>query len=308
MTKEELITKLEEEYNSDQELSIVIDLPHGLGETNYHRGMWRDMWGFTCTSSVGWKRGSLKTESMYMSDLIDLLKEKDLSEMVDSDFPCLELGETWNGNTDVKDIEWDNQPPEEDLDELDTMELYNESEITDCEYEFSEGQVESLTIKVRKDTLFIDRDGYTLNLAPRIKNWTEKDKDDLEARTLVAITGLMDVQSTYNLILESEVTENLPHFDMDASDAPVLRVKTFEVETETDVTGKEVITLVVWAENGPAVRIQVTNLADAIRLRNMLSREIDGFGRGYSQTQQVEEGWEPPAVDYDFGDDDDDEG
>jgi len=306
MKNEELIKKLEKEYKPDQETSIELDFPHGIGETNYHRGTWRGH-DFTCTSNIEWKRGRLKTDYMSVSDLVDLLRDKDMSEISSDDLQDLNLVETQDGSTDVTDIEWDGEPTEEELEELNVMDLYSDSEITDCEYDFAAGMIGTMTVQIRKDTLVIGDDGYELTLAPRIRKWTKKDKDKLEARTLVAVAGMMEVQSTYDLLLESEVTDNLPHVDVAAHEAPVLRVKSFDVVTETDVLGQEVISLVFWAQNGPAVRMVVTGLADAIRLRNMLGRQVDGFGRPYGQGLKVDDGWEPPAVDYDFGDDEDED-
>lgn len=301
MKNEKLVEQLENEYKPDDDTSVELDFPYGIGETNYHRGTWRGF-PFTCTSSIGWKRGRLKTDQMSVSDLIDLLKEKDLSEMSSEDFQYLELVETQNGSTDVTDIEWEETPAEEDLDEFDPMDLYNDSDITDCEYEFGPGMVGTLTARIRKDTLVIGQDGYELDLAPRIRSWTEGDRADLEARTLAAVAEMGEVQSTYDLLLESEVTEHLPSVEVAGHEAPALRVARFEVEVETDVLGEEVISLVAWAENGPAVRLVVTSLGDAIRLRNQLAMRVDRFGRGFRQCVEVDEAYEPP-VDYDFGGD-----
>ena len=304
MKNKELIEMLEDEYSPDDSISVEIDLPQGLSETNYHRGTWKDTWDFTCTSDVFWKRGRLKTDYMDVSDLVELLKEKDLPEMSGGDFPDIELVETSGGHTEVYDIEWEETPGADYVDEFDPMDLYNESEITDCEYKVEAGTIGSLTVTIRKDTLTIDPSGYNLTQAPRIRKWTEEDKADFENRTVVAMAELIEIQSMYDLMLDSGVSENLPSVEMEGHEAPALRVARFEVGTENDVLGKEVVAITVWAQNGPAFKMQLTGLGDAIRLRNMLARQVDGFGRPFSQSCEVDEAYDPP-VEYDFGTDDD---
>ncbi len=306
MKNKKLINQLEKEYKPQEGVEIEIGLPLGLSETNYHRGTWRGK-GFTCTSNVYWKRGRLKNGGMDVFDLMELLKAKTIGEMSDEDFDNLELLETQDGYTDVSDIEWDDQPTDEELEELDTNELYTDSEITDCEYHVDAGGIRSLTVSIRKDTLTIDEEGYNLSLAPRIRKWTKKDKADYEARMTVAIAEMIELQSTYDLILESEVTENLPTVEVDATEAPVLRAKRFEVVSESDSMGRDVIGIVVWAENGPAFRIHLTGLRDSVALRNSLARHVDGFGRPFMQQCEVDDAYDPP-VEYDFGDGSEDVG
>ena len=150
----------------------------------------------------------------------------------------------------------------------------------------------SLTISIRKDTLTIDGKGYDLSLAPRIKKWTKKDKSGYEDRMADAMSRLTELQSTYGLIVESEVTDNLPTLDVPACDAPVLRASRFEVDSASDPLGRDVISVAVWAENGPAFRIHVTNLRDAVALRNALSRQVDGFGRQFMQRCEVDDAYD----------------
>lgn len=307
MKNKKLIKQLEQEYRPNQSISVELDLPYGVSETNYHRGTWRGH-HFTCTSTVDWRRGRLKTDYMDVSDLIDLLKDKVLDEMSGDDFPDLALVETSDGHVEVSDLEWDEAPTEEELEEMNTNDLYSDSEITDCEYEVAAGGIGSLTITIRKDTLTIDADGHELSLAPRIRKWTEKDKSDFEQRTLAAVAEMADVQSTYELMLESEVDEDLlPRVEVAAGDAPSLRVARFELSTETGEDDEDYICLSVWAENGPAARIRLGGLGDAIRLRNQLARQVDAFGRAYDQRAVVDVAYDPP-VDYDFGPEEDAEG
>lgn len=118
-----------------------------LDEINYVSGSWEGK-SYSCEASTNWRSSELSTEEMTVEDVINLLKKKDLSEMDESDFSGLQMGEAFDGSTDVYDITWDEVLTEEEESFAPSgMDMYWEGDINDVEYEISSGGIIELTIE-----------------------------------------------------------------------------------------------------------------------------------------------------------------
>lgn len=118
-----------------------------LDEINYVSGSWEGK-SYSCEASTNWRSSELSTEEMTVEDVINLLKKKDLSEMDESDFSGLQMGEAFDGSTDVYDITWDEVLTEEEESLAPSgMDMYWEGDINDVEYEISSGGIIELTIE-----------------------------------------------------------------------------------------------------------------------------------------------------------------
>ena len=146
------IIKLAEDSN----VKVKINLEkYSLIETCYHRGTW-DGIGFSCTSYTNWKRSSLQTTDFSLDDLVTLLKKKTLNQMSNIDFPSMDVYENMDGSIEIDEIEWDEQPTEEQLEELNKNDLYWDSDITDAEYEFDEGSIWFMEIEINGELFTIE--------------------------------------------------------------------------------------------------------------------------------------------------------
>lgn len=155
MKNKEVVNQLKK-HKEVSEIKVKINLEkYSLTETCYHNGIWNG-YNFSCTSITNWKRGSLETGDFSLEDLIALLKKKNLSEIGSGDFPSMDIEETMDGSVEVEDIEWDGQPTEEELEDLNKHDLYWDSEITDSEYEFDEGSIWFMEIEVDGEKLSIE--------------------------------------------------------------------------------------------------------------------------------------------------------
>lgn len=155
MKNKDIVNKLKN-YGEDSTIKVKINLEkYSLVETCYHRGTWEGI-GFSCTSYTNWKRGSLETNEFSLEDLITLLKKKNLNQMGSKDFPSMNVDENMDGSIDIEDIEWDEEPTEEQLETLNKNDLYWDSEITDSEYEFDEGSIWFMEIEVNGEILSIE--------------------------------------------------------------------------------------------------------------------------------------------------------
>lgn len=130
--------------------SLEIRLTFGkksLSETLYVNGSWEGK-DYSVTVDVTWRSGELKTTNMDVSELIELLTKKTLSEMTHEDFSDLELVETRDGDTTFRDLEW-SEPltEEEEEDAPSNWDMYTDGEISDAWYEF-DGGIDTLTIRV----------------------------------------------------------------------------------------------------------------------------------------------------------------
>jgi hypothetical protein len=145
------------QFDPTAETEIVINFNKwGINETTYHIGEWKGH-EFAMEAFCNWKRGSMMIHP-EVGELIEMLTEKRLDEMDDTDLPDLELHETSDGNIDFGDIEWESQPTEEELEEIDYYDLYCESDINECEYTFSAGDIWSMEIEVNGQTYMLEGD------------------------------------------------------------------------------------------------------------------------------------------------------
>lgn len=117
-----------------------------LVEVCYHAGIKFDK-KFTCDSESLWRTAEAKTESMTVSDIIEILEEKSLDELCDLHFDGLTLEESVDGSVDVTNIEWEEPLTEEEELDFSSNDLYWDSDITDSELQFNEGAIYSMTIK-----------------------------------------------------------------------------------------------------------------------------------------------------------------
>lgn len=143
MTKQEAIELLEPLVESCDYLNVTLVMERRTtSEICGHYGTWNDF-DFTCTSYSYWRQAEVECET-DTEDFHKLLVSKALSEMDNTDFSSLSLGEADDADTDVRDLEWTDKVPDDDfMDENDfsTMDLYWESEITDCDIEFDAGSI-----------------------------------------------------------------------------------------------------------------------------------------------------------------------
>lgn len=155
MKNKVIVTELKK-FDEDSEIKVKINLEkYSLMETCYHNGTWNG-YNFSCTSYTNWKRGTLETSEFSLTDLINLLKKKDLNQMGSGDFPSMDVNETTDGSVEVEDIEWDGNPTEEELEDLNKHDLYWDSEITDSEYEFNDGSIWFMEIDVNGEKFSIE--------------------------------------------------------------------------------------------------------------------------------------------------------
>ena len=131
--------------NSD--VKVTIDLYRkSLLEICYHTGSMFDK-KFTCDSETTWRGASLVCEQFLVSELIELLESKELTDMQDVDFPDLSIETTTDGDVDVTNIEWEEPLTEEEESEFVPNDLYWDSEITDSELNFGTGSIHTMIIE-----------------------------------------------------------------------------------------------------------------------------------------------------------------
>jgi hypothetical protein len=118
-----------------------------LNEINYVNGTWEEK-NYFCEASTNWRSAELFTEEMSISEIIELLKKKNISELDQSDFNGLQLLESTDGSTDVYDIEWDDVLTEEELERAPSgMDMYWDGDITDTDYEFTTDSIYEMKIE-----------------------------------------------------------------------------------------------------------------------------------------------------------------
>ncbi len=128
-------------------VKVTIDLYRkSLLEVCYHTGSKFDK-KFTCDSETTWRGASLVCEQFTVSELIELLETKELTEMQDVDFPDLSIETTTDGEVDITNIEWEEPLTEEEESEFVSNDLYWDSEITDSELNFGTGSIFSMVIE-----------------------------------------------------------------------------------------------------------------------------------------------------------------
>lgn len=133
--------------NSDDSVKVTIDLYRkSLLEICYHNGSKFDK-KFSCDTETTWRGASLVCEQFVVSELLELLESKALTDMQDVDFPDLSIETTTDGDVDVTNIEWEEPLTEEEESEFSPMDLYWDSEITDSELNFNTGSIHTMIIE-----------------------------------------------------------------------------------------------------------------------------------------------------------------
>ncbi len=146
MKNESVISELKK-LNPDDYVKVTIDLYRkSLLEVCYHNGYKFDK-KFSCDSETTWRGASLVCEQFNVSELIELLEFKVLTEMQDLDFPDLSIETSTDGDVDVTNVEWDEPLTEEEESEFSPMDLYWDSEITDSELNFGTGSIHTMIVE-----------------------------------------------------------------------------------------------------------------------------------------------------------------
>ena len=134
MKNRSLVTALRQ-FNPNLKVGITAYLQYGCVEEGYGSGEYEGL-SFSQDYTIEWNDGYLCVESWdgyTVQNLIDVLLQKLLSEIGDSDF-SLRLGELRNGNTEYT-TSWEDEEPEED-DMPDDDRLYRMMEIGDSNYKW----------------------------------------------------------------------------------------------------------------------------------------------------------------------------
>lgn len=146
MKNESVISELKK-LNPDDYVKVTIDLYRkSLLEICYHNGSKFDK-NFSCDSETTWRGANLVCEQFNVSELIELLESKEITEMQDLDFPDLSIETSTDGDVDVTNVEWDEPLTEEEESEFSPMDLYWDSEITDSELNFGTGSIHTMIIE-----------------------------------------------------------------------------------------------------------------------------------------------------------------
>lgn len=146
MKNQNAVEKLKK-LSPDSTVKVTIDLYRkALLEICYHTGSKFDK-KFTCDSETTWRGASLVCEQFDVSELIELLETKDLSEMQDLDFSDASIEESTDGDVDVTNVEWEELLTEEDESEFSPMDLYWDSEITDSELNFGTNSIHTMIVE-----------------------------------------------------------------------------------------------------------------------------------------------------------------
>jgi hypothetical protein len=134
-------------FESTDTVEITIDMyKKSLVEICYHSGQMFNK-NFTCDTETIWRGAELSNEGMVVSDLIELLEKKELSEMTDSDFNNLSIISSYDGGIEVSNINWESELTDDEKLELNENDLYWDSEITDCKVQFGPDSINSISIK-----------------------------------------------------------------------------------------------------------------------------------------------------------------
>ena len=138
----------------DDSVKVTVDLYRkSLLEICYHNGSKFDK-KFSCDTETTWRGASLVCEQFVVSELLELLESKALTDMQDVDFPDLSIETTTDGDVDVTNIEWEEPLTEEEESEFSPMDLYWDSEITDSELNFGTGSIHTMTIE-KDDSIIV---------------------------------------------------------------------------------------------------------------------------------------------------------
>ena len=152
MKKQEVIEELKK-LSPDSIVKVTVDLYRkALLEICYHTGSKFDK-KFTCDTETTWRGASLTCEQFHVSELIELIGLKKLTEMQDVDFSDLTIETSTDGGVEVTNIEWEEPLTEEEESELSPMDLYWDSEITDSELNFGTGSIHTMIIEFENNEI-----------------------------------------------------------------------------------------------------------------------------------------------------------
>lgn len=156
MKNKHIIDELKK-HPKDSDVSLILNINKNcLVETCYHHGQWKE-YTFTCTTYTNWRRSTLEVDYIDLSDLIKILKKKDLVELSSVDFPNASIQDSSDGSVDVDDVDWPEEvPTDEEIEDLNKTDLYWDSEITDSECEFPIGSIWSLEININGDKITLE--------------------------------------------------------------------------------------------------------------------------------------------------------
>jgi hypothetical protein len=147
MKNKNILKELKKLNPDDTTKVTLIFFKKALNEINYVNGTWEEK-NYFCEASTNWRSAELFTEEMSISEIIELLKKKNISELDQSDFNGLQLLESTDGSTDVYDIEWDDVLTEEELERAPSgMDMYWDGDITDTDYEFTTDSIYEMKIE-----------------------------------------------------------------------------------------------------------------------------------------------------------------
>jgi hypothetical protein len=150
MNKKEITEHLKQLKDQEQLVNAILTLEkNSINEISYHSGTWNDH-EFTCVSSTNWRSAEAVVE-ISVEEMIELLDNKDLIEINWQDFENVSLGEASSSDVTVSEIEWlDEAPTDEEMaeNEFNDMELYWNSDITECECQFESGSVLSISFTI----------------------------------------------------------------------------------------------------------------------------------------------------------------
>lgn len=152
MKKQEVIEELKK-LSPESTVKVTIDLHRkALLEICYHTGSKFDK-KFTCDTETTWRGATLTCERFDVSELLELIESKKLTEMQDVDFSDLSIETSTDGGVDVTNIEWEEPLTEEEESEFSPMDLYWDSEITDSELNFGKGSIHTMIIEFENNEI-----------------------------------------------------------------------------------------------------------------------------------------------------------
>ncbi len=304
MKNEKLIEILQKEYDTSSNVIIHLHFSQGLAEKLVVNGYWNEDYGYSMECTNYWKRGNLITKYHDVNDLIELLMEKDVSEMTNKDFTDIELEETISGNLELDKITWDKPKPSKKLlDEegFDYNDLYDTGDISDSEYEFQGPDSLFVELRNKRDTLHISADGYKFTKGPRVKKWTVKNKEEYEKEYVEIMNNLVNLQEKYELILEEGLTENHPDVSWQHNTLTFGNDKTkVELDTRYKKWQDEALEITLVNEVGARFVVEVSGIENILRLRNEMIRKVDELicSNG-TRGSQIDDAWEPAKEDDD---------
>lgn len=316
MKNEKLIEILKKEYDTSSNVVIHLHFGQGLAEKLVVTGYWNDDYGYSMECTNYWKRGNLMTKYHDVNDLIELLSEKNVSEITNKDLTDVELEETISGYLELDKISWDKPKPSKKLlDEegFDHNELYNTGEITDSDYEFQGPDSLFIELRNKRDTLHISEDGYKFTKGPRVKKWTAKNKEEYEKEYTETINNLVKLHEKYELILEEGLTENHPDVSWQHDTLTFANDKVkLELDTKYVKWNDESLELTLTNEVGARFVAEISGIENILRLRNEMIRKVDELiCLNSTKAYQIEKVWEPEEEDTNtftsWDDDNDDE-